>query len=151
MVGITNVETTKLNLTSQYYNGDTDIKGYFYTATGGKEISKYWKSIMEQLQLPDIVGIAVDLDNRKIYYKNETYINSGNPTAGTGGCIYYNIRFNLYSSNQVTHQHRFAVTLVMAILEQQRYIQKELTHQEMVNLSMMYQLVTRRSTKGLNE
>jgi hypothetical protein len=34
----------------------------------------------------DIIGVAIDLDNNKIYFhKNGTYQNSGNPTAGTGG------------------------------------------------------------------
>jgi hypothetical protein len=34
----------------------------------------------------DILGVAMDLDNNKIYFhKNGTYQNSGNPTAGTGG------------------------------------------------------------------
>ena len=34
----------------------------------------------------DIIGVAVDMDNRKIYYhKNGTYINSGNPSTGSNG------------------------------------------------------------------
>jgi len=34
----------------------------------------------------DIVGCAVDMTNRKIYYhKNGTYINSGNPSSGSNG------------------------------------------------------------------
>ena len=34
----------------------------------------------------DIVGCAVDMDNKKIYFhKNGTYINSGNPSSGSNG------------------------------------------------------------------
>ena len=34
----------------------------------------------------DIIGMAVDMDNMKLYYhKNGSYLQSGNPSAGTGG------------------------------------------------------------------
>ena len=34
----------------------------------------------------DVIGIAVDLDNDKLYFsKNGTFQNSANPSAGTGG------------------------------------------------------------------
>jgi len=88
LVGITNVETNKLNTTSQYYNGDTDNSNdYGYYSDDGKVYNNgnpsgsgaTWGN-------GDIVGCAVDLDNRKIYWhKNGTYINSGNPSAGSGG------------------------------------------------------------------
>ena len=88
LVGITNVETAKLNTTSQYYNGDTDNSNdYGYYSDDGKVYNNgnpsgsgaTWGN-------NDIVGCAVDLDNRKIYWhKNGTYINSGNPSAGSGG------------------------------------------------------------------
>ena len=36
--------------------------------------------------LGDIIGVAVDVDNRKIYFsKNGTYQNSGDPTTGSTG------------------------------------------------------------------
>ena len=88
LVGITNVETTKLNLTSQYYNGDTDNSNdYGYYSDDGKVYNNGSPSgTGATWGNNDIVGCAVDLDNRKIYWhKNGTYINSGNPTAGTGG------------------------------------------------------------------
>jgi len=88
LIGITNVETTKLNLTGQYYPGDTDnTNDYGYYSDDGKVYNNgnpsgtgaTWGN-------NDIVGCAVDLDNRKIYWhKNGTYINSGNPSAGSGG------------------------------------------------------------------
>ena len=34
----------------------------------------------------DIIGVAVDLDNHKLYFsKNGTFINSGDPTSGSTG------------------------------------------------------------------
>ena len=34
----------------------------------------------------DMIGIALDMDNTKVYFhKNGTYINSGNPTSGSTG------------------------------------------------------------------
>ena len=88
LVGITNVKTAKLDTTSQYYNGDTDNSNdYGYYSDDGKVYNNgnptgsgaTWGN-------GDIVGCAVDLDNRKIYWhKNGTYINSGNPSAGSGG------------------------------------------------------------------
>ena len=51
-----------------FYNGS-------YTASG-------WNSYTTN----DIIGMAVDMENMKLYFhKNGTYENSGNPTAGTGG------------------------------------------------------------------
>ena len=51
-----------------FYNGS-------YTASG-------WASYTTN----DIIGMAVDMENMKIYFhKNGTYQNSGNPTAGSGG------------------------------------------------------------------
>ena len=88
LVGITNVETPQINGTAQYYNGDTaNSNDYGYYSDDGKVYNNgnpsgsgaTWGN-------GDIVGCAVDLDNRKIYWhKNGTYINSGNPSAGSGG------------------------------------------------------------------
>ena len=42
-------------------------------------------SSMPDFSVGDVVGVALDLDNGKIYFSvNGTYINSGNPAAGTG-------------------------------------------------------------------
>ena len=87
----------------------------------------------------DIVGCAVDLDNRKIYWhKNGTYINSGNPSAGSGGqtipsdLTYYG---TVSGYTSTTFQCNFGD----GFLEQQQYLQKELMLVILVNLSMMYQ------------
>ena len=51
-----------------------------YIVTGGQSASGYtnWGST-------DVIGIAMDLDNHKLYFSvNGTYINSGNPANGTG-------------------------------------------------------------------
>ena len=43
----------------------------------------------------DIIGIAADLDNSKIYFhKNGTYINSGVPTSGSTGTGAYSLTAN---------------------------------------------------------
>jgi hypothetical protein len=61
--------------------------GYAYTASGGDKInngsaSSYgttWNS-------NDIIGIAIDLDNNKLYFsRNGTFQNSGDPTSGATG------------------------------------------------------------------
>ena len=98
----------------------------------------------------DVVGIALDLDNNKAYYHvNGTYWNSANPSNGTGGLSinaasstetgFYFPSISDLSSNR---SYVYALTLVMVTSEQQQYLQKELMHQVLVNLSMMYQLVT---------
>ena len=50
-------------------NGSGDISGYSTSYTTG-----------------DIVGVAMDLDNNKLYFsKNGTFLNSGDPTSGSTG------------------------------------------------------------------
>ena len=51
------------------YNGSGDISGFSTSYTTG-----------------DIIGMAFDLDNGKLYFsKNGTFLNSGNPTSGSTG------------------------------------------------------------------
>ena len=51
------------------YNGSGDISGFNTSYTTG-----------------DIIGMALDLDNGKLYFsKNGTFLNSGNPTSGSTG------------------------------------------------------------------
>jgi len=58
-----------------YYDG-----GNFYY--NGSSTSSGWNSFTTA----NIIGMAVDMDNMKLYFhKDGTYQNSGNPTAGTGG------------------------------------------------------------------
>ena len=88
LVGITDVTRTKLNTNSTYYPGDTDNSvDWGYYSDDGKVYNNgnptgsgaTWGN-------GDIVGCAVDLDNRKIYWhKNGSYINSGNPSTGAYG------------------------------------------------------------------
>ena len=88
LVGITDVTRAKLNTNSTYYPGDTDNSvDWGYYSDDGKVYNNgnptgsgaTWGN-------GDIVGCAVDLDNRKIYWhKNGSYINSGNPSTGANG------------------------------------------------------------------
>jgi len=88
LVGITDVTRAKLNTNSDYYPGDTDNSvdwGYYsddgkvYNNGNATGSGATWGN-------GDIVGCAVDLDNRKIYWhKNGSYINSGNPSTGANG------------------------------------------------------------------
>ena len=51
-------------------------------ASGGSGVSGSWDSFTTS----DIVGIALDLDNNKLYFsKNGTFMNSGDPTSGSTG------------------------------------------------------------------
>ena len=61
--------------------------GYAYTASGGNKVNNgsatsygtVWNN-------NDIIGIAVDLDNNKLYFsRNGTWQNSGDPTSGSTG------------------------------------------------------------------
>jgi len=57
-----------------FYNGN-----FYNSGSGSSSGFDSWSD-------NDILGVAMDLDNNKIYFhKNGTYQNSGNPTAGTGG------------------------------------------------------------------
>jgi len=61
--------------------------GYSYYSNGGKKVhggseTSYGNSYDDG----DIIGVAVDLDNNKIYFsKNGTFQNSGDPTTGSTG------------------------------------------------------------------
>ena len=62
--------------------------GNFYQADGnsGNNGSLSGVGTFATFTTGDIVGCAVDMTNRKIYYhKNGTYINSGNPSTGSNG------------------------------------------------------------------
>ena len=61
-------------------------KGYGYLSDGRKQINGTATSYGNSYTAGDIIGIAMDLDNHKLYFhKNGTYQNSGVPTSGSTG------------------------------------------------------------------
>jgi len=89
----------------------TTSRGYFYTKTGAKRNNNSQSSYGDSWTTNDIVGIALDLDNSKLYFsKNGTWQDSGDPTSGstgtgaaftiTSGYIYIPATSTYYSNNQ---------------------------------------------------
>ena len=59
---------------------------YSYDADGGKTTNNSSSSYGDSFTANDIISVALDLDNLKIYYaKNGTWQNSGDPTTGATG------------------------------------------------------------------
>ena len=55
------------------------VNGQVYNSPGGTPDGTFFST-------SDIIGVAVDMDNYRLYYhKNGTYAGSMNPAAGTGG------------------------------------------------------------------
>tara|TARA_R100001594_G_scaffold91180_1_gene125479 strand:- start:192 stop:1601 length:1410 start_codon:yes stop_codon:yes gene_type:complete len=60
--------------------------GYAYLSDGRKNINTTATSYGNSYTTGDIIGIAMDLDNHKLYFsKNGTFQNSGVPTSGSTG------------------------------------------------------------------
>jgi hypothetical protein len=67
-------------------NEDPGIQatGYMYNQNGNKKNNNSSSSYGDTYAANDIIGIALDLDNNKIYFsKNGTFQNSGDPAAGS--------------------------------------------------------------------
>ena len=67
--------------------GGNGTDGYIYTANGGQKVNNNsYTSYGTVWNNNDIIGIAVDLDNNKLYFsRNGTWQNSGDPTSGATG------------------------------------------------------------------
>ena len=108
-IGVASDDNVEINKTSpSEFSGNAN--GYAYRNDGqieggGGSISSYGNSYTNG----DIIGIAMDLDNNKLYFsKNGTFQNSGDPTSGatgTGAAFNlssdktYFIAINHYNSN----------------------------------------------------
>ena len=65
-------------------NAVTNAFGYF--GNGNKNVSGTASSYGNSYTTGDIIGIAIDMDNNKLYFsKNGTFQNSGDPTSGSTG------------------------------------------------------------------
>ena len=61
-------------------------RAYCYRSSGSKESNNSASSFGASFAANDIIGIAMDLDNNKVYAsKNGTWQNSGNPASGSTG------------------------------------------------------------------
>jgi len=61
-------------------------RGYGYLKDGNKRNASSTSSYGDTFTTGDIIGVAVDLDNNKIYFsKNGVWQNSGDPTSGSTG------------------------------------------------------------------
>ena len=71
---------------NQYPGGDSGKQGVGYNWDGQKYINSANTNYGASYANNDIIGIAMDLDNRKLYFsKNGTWQNSGVPTSGSTG------------------------------------------------------------------
>ena len=67
------------------YSGINSL-GYGYNHNGNKYNNDNYSSYGDSYTTNDIIGIAMDLDNHKLYFsKNGTFQNSGDPTSGSTG------------------------------------------------------------------
>ena len=98
---------------SQAYSETTGLGNFSggytwqYAATGNVRTNNATSDTEATFTDGDIIGIAMDLDNNKLYFhKNGTYINSGVPTSGSTGTGAYAI------SNSDNEFYTFAATVI---------------------------------------
>jgi len=71
-------------ISNSNYDNSLATRGYMYTATGNKVNNNSQTSYGNSWTTGDIVGIALDLDNNKIFFsKNGVFQASGDPANGT--------------------------------------------------------------------
>ena len=70
--------------------------GYFYRGDGTKMVVNTGSAYGDTYTTGDIIGIAMDLDNSKLYFsKNGVWQNSGDPTSGASGTGAISIASNI--------------------------------------------------------
>ena len=101
----------------------SDCSNYgYYSDNGQKYVKNVTSSFGASYGVGDIVGVAVDLDNSKLYFsKNGTWQNSGVPTSGSTGTgaisidaisstttgVYFPASGDYGSTQNCTNQHNF--------------------------------------------
>ena len=86
-IGVLGAANFVSELNNAYFVGGSNLDGVGYGASGvvysnGSELD----SSEASYDTNDIIGVAADITNKKIYFsKNGTYINSGDPAAGSNG------------------------------------------------------------------
>ena len=72
--------------TNTQFTGSSNPYGYSYLGTGNKGNNGTESSFGDTYTINDIIGVALDLDNNKLYFsKNGVWQNSGDPTSGATG------------------------------------------------------------------
>jgi len=96
-IGISNGEKSTYLSHSQY--------DYAYVGSNGNvQSNQSGSSYGSALSTNDILGVAMDLDNNKLYFsKNGTFQNSGVPTSGSTGTGAYSITAPSSTTNGVYH------------------------------------------------
>jgi len=101
----------------------TDCSNYaYYSDTGQKYEKNVLSAYGDTWAVGDIIGVAVDLDNNKLYFsKNGVWQNSGDPTSGATGTgaisidaisstttgVYFPASGDYGSTQDATNQHNF--------------------------------------------
>ena len=95
-IGITDQDENRHSNTNDFENAN--VSAYCYRGDGGKVTSVSGSTVLTasagaSFTNGDIIGVAIDLDNQKIYFsKNGTWQASGDPTSGsTGTGSFFNI------------------------------------------------------------
>lgn len=90
-VSATGTGATSTGILDMGYSGTADPNNavtntFAYFGNGNKNVSGSASSYGSSYTSGDIIGIAMDLDNNKLYFsKNGTWQNSGDPTSGATG------------------------------------------------------------------
>ena len=83
-VGVTGDPSEDARLNN--YTGENSLGYSVFSGNGNKFNNGSGSSFGVTWGANDIIGVALDLDNHKIYFhKNGTYMNSGDPTSGATG------------------------------------------------------------------
>ena len=84
-LGIADI-SANYNFNGQTLDFSDSTYGYSYNEAGTKSVAGNSSSYGTSYSNNDIIGIAMDLDNNKLYFsKNGTFENSGVPTSGSTG------------------------------------------------------------------
>ena len=83
IIGAVDINDSRQNSSTEWYMGQSSTgQGYQNNGAASNGGASYGASYTNG----DIIGVAIDLDNYKMYFhKNGTYQNSGNPTSGSTG------------------------------------------------------------------
>jgi len=72
-------------ISNENFIGGSTSNGVAYQTDGQKRIANSQTSYGDSYTANDIIGIAMDLDNNRVFFsKNGTFQNSGDPTSSTG-------------------------------------------------------------------
>jgi len=87
---VTATENTRIGIGDIDYTGTANPNNQsttiYYAGSGNKRIGSSSSSYGSSYTNGDIIGVAMDLDNNKLYFsKNGTWQNSGIPTSGSTG------------------------------------------------------------------